>query len=388
MAGKKKRKVRAKDLEGFKYLELLEPFLERLHKVGTERDVAGNRDLHFDQYTSLVLLYFFSPIVTSLRGLQQATDLKKVQKRLGISRISLGSMSEASRVFDAEALQGVITELAERALPLAGAADLKAIEGLTAVDGSLLPALPRMAWALWVDETHRAAKMYLAFEVLRGVPVKVSVTEGNGSEKNELRKMLEAGRLYVVDRGYAEYQLFQEIIDAQSSFVGRIRNDANWTVVEERPLSPEAKAAGVLSDRVVWLGGKKSRKALNQTLRVIEVATGQTDKDGNPEVLLLATDRMDLDAELVALAYRYRWSVELFFRWFKCILGCQHLLSNCENGVEIQVYVAIIASLLVSLWTGKNTTKRTYEMLCFYFCGMADEDELLAHLNKLKDQDT
>ena len=133
--------------------------------------------------------------------------------------------------------------------------------------------------------------------------MKVSVTEGNGSEKNELRKMLEAGRLYVVDRGYAEYQLFQEIIDAQSSFVGRIRNDANWTVVEERPLSPEAKAAGVLSDRVVWLGGKKSRKALNQTLRVIEVATGKTDKDGNPEVLLLATDRMDLDAKLVALSH-------------------------------------------------------------------------------------
>ena len=81
MAGKKKRKVRAKDLEGFKYLKLLEPFLERLHKVGTERDVAGNRDLHFDQYTSLVLLYFFSPIVTSLRGLQQTTELKKVQKQ-------------------------------------------------------------------------------------------------------------------------------------------------------------------------------------------------------------------------------------------------------------------------------------------------------------------
>jgi len=388
MARKKKRKVAEKDLEGFKYLELLEPFLERLRGVGTERDIAGNRDLYFDQYTALILLYFFSPIVTSLRGLQQATELKKVQKQLGISRTSLGSLSEASRVFDAEALQGVITELADRALPLAGAADLKALEGLTAVDGSLLPALPRMAWALWVDETHRAAKMHLAFEVLRGVPVKVSVTEGNGSEKNELRKMLEAGRLCVVDRGYAEYQLFQEIIDAKSSFVGRIRNDANWTTVKERPVSPEAKAIGVLSDREVWLGGKKSRKALEQTLRIVEVDTGKIDKKGNPEVLLLATNRMDLDADLVALAYRYRWSVELFFRWFKCILGCQHLLSHSENGVEIQVYVAIIASLLVSLWTGKKPTKRTYEMLCFFFCGMADEDELLAHLNKLKDQDT
>jgi len=387
MANKKKRRVKVEDLEGFKYLELLEPFLERLQKVGTERDVAGNRELYFNQYTALVLLYFFSPIVTSLRGLQQATELKKVQKRLGISRTSLGSLSEASRVFDAETLQSVITELADRALPLAGAADLKALEGLTAVDGSLLPALPRMAWALWVDETHRAAKMHLAFEVLRGVPVKVSVTEGNGSEKNELRKMLEAGRLYVIDRGYAEYQLFQEIIDVKSSFVGRIRNDANWTTVKERPVSPEAKAANVLSDREVWLGGKKSRKALKQTLRIVKVDTGKIDKKGNPEVLLLATDRMDLDAELIALAYRYRWSVELFFRWFKCILGCQHLLSHSENGVEIQVYVAIIASLLVSLWTGKKPTKRTYEMLCFFFCGMADEDELLAHLNKLKKQD-
>ena len=388
MAGKKKPRIQEKDLQGFKYLELLEPLLEQLHTVGTARDRAGNRNLYFDQYTSLILLYFFSPIITSLRGLQQATELEKVQKQVGVSRVSLGSLSEASRVFDAVALQGVITELAGRAMPLASAKDLEALQGLTAVDGSLLPALPRMAWALWVDETHRAAKMHLGFEVLRGVPVKVSVTEGNGSEKDELRKMLEAGRLYAIDRGYAEYELFQEIIDAKSSFVGRIRNDANWTVVEERPLSPKAKAAGILSDRVVWLGGKKSRKALKQKLRVIEVATGKIDEQGNPEVLLLATDLMDLDADLVALAYRFRWSVELFFRWFKCILGCQHLLSHCENGVEIQVYVAIIASLLVSLWTGKKPTKRTFEMLCFYFCGMADEDELIAHLNKLKDQNT
>ena len=60
MARKKNRRVAEKDLEGFKLLELLEPFLERLQKVGTERDVAGNRDLYFDQYTALVLLYFLA----------------------------------------------------------------------------------------------------------------------------------------------------------------------------------------------------------------------------------------------------------------------------------------------------------------------------------------
>ena len=190
----------------------------------------------------------------------------------------------------------------------------------------------------------------------------------------------------MIDRGYAEYQLFQDIIDAGSSFSGRLRDNAVWQVVEERPLSAAARAAGVVSDRVVWLGGDQSGAVFKQPLRVLEVRTGKTDAHGRPEVLLLATDRMDLEAELVALGYRFRWAIELFFRWFKCILGCRHLLSTCANGVEIQVYLALIASLLISLWTGQKPTKRTYEMLCFYFSGWASEAELLAHIAKLHDQ--
>ena len=99
--------------------------------------------------------------------------------------------------------------------------------------------------------------------------------------------------------------------------------------------------------------------------------------------MVLVTNRLDLDADLVALAYRYRWAVELFFRWVKCVLGCRHLLSQTANGVRMQVYVALIASLLISLWVGRAPTKRTYEMLCFYLSGWASELELLAHLERL-----
>ena len=84
------------------------------------------------------------------------------------------------------------------------------------------------------------------------------------------------------------------------------------------------------------------------------------------------------------LPTRFRWAVELFFRWFKCILGCRHLLANSPNGVTIQVYLAIIASLLISLWAGRKPTVRTLEMIQFYFTGWATEDELMAHLNNLK----
>jgi IS4 transposase len=96
---------------------------------------------------------------------------------------------------------------------------------------------------------------------------------------------------------------------------------------------------------------------------------------------------MDLEADLVALGYRFRWSVELFFRWFKRILGMRHLIAESANGVRIQVYVAIIASLLLSLWVGRKPTKRTYEMFCLFFAGWASEQELLAHIEKLHQQE-
>ena len=69
------------------------------------------------------------------------------------------------------------------------------------------------------------------------------------------------------------------------------------------------------------------------------------------------------------------------------MLGCRHLLSHNPEGIEIQTYCAIIACMLISLWTGRKPTLRTYEMICYHFIGMAEEDELLTHLAKLQKQD-
>ena len=79
-------------------------------------------------------------------------------------------------------------------------------------------------------------------------------------------------------------------------------------------------------------------------------------------------------------------TIEIYFRFFKHILGCRHLLSHDRNGIEIQTYSAIIACMLIALWMGKRPTLRTYEMICFYFCGLAHEDELMQHIEKLKPQ--
>src|SRR5258708_28872256 len=118
MARHRRADIQEKDLQGLKYFRLLVPLLERLHMDASARDRAGNRILHFDQYATLLLLYFFNPIVTSLRGIQQASGLNKVQRLLGCERAALGSLSEASRVFDPELLHEIIVQVAAQALPL------------------------------------------------------------------------------------------------------------------------------------------------------------------------------------------------------------------------------------------------------------------------------
>ena len=124
-------------LQGHRFLTPIKHLLRRLHPAGTERDRAGNRKLFFDQYASLLLLYFFNPALTSLRALQQTTGWEQTRRKLGIERTALGSLSEAARVFDAKQLAPIVQELAAQAVPLKTGREAEALRGLTAVDGSI-----------------------------------------------------------------------------------------------------------------------------------------------------------------------------------------------------------------------------------------------------------
>ncbi len=329
-----------------------------------------------------------------------------MQNKLGIKRTSLGSLSAASRVFDPELLTPIISELAGQVGSLNMDKRLKDLDlTVVAVDGTLLKALPKMLWALWLDKDHRAAKMHLEFDILKGAPLRAQVTDANANERTQLKSSLSSGKLYCLDAGYREYRLLDNIIQKKSSFVVRLQGNTNYEVIEEHQLSEADIKAGVEFDRTVRLGCKQRRDNLSRPIRIIQihyfdervlsgykrksrVSSKKTFRTRSPEhTLLIATDQMDLPAELIGLLYRYRWQIELLFRWFKCILGCQHLLSLSQNGIQIQVYCALIASLLIRLWTGRKPTKRTFEMICLYFQGWATMDELMKHIEGLKAED-
>ena len=383
-------------LRGFKYFKPLWPLLKNV----TTEESHPPRRLHYDQYLCLILFYFFNPILTGVRSLQVASRLEKVQRVLAIQSTSLGSFSEAGAVFDHSLLPPILMQLAQKTLPQETEPRLKDLKKmLVAVDGSLLPALPKMVWALWLDEEHKAAKLHLEFDLLKSVPTQASVTDANENEKTILRKKLSSGKIYVLDAGYAQYSLLEDILKAQSSFVCRLRDNAVWETLSENELSPEDRDAGVQRDLIVRLGSKTKQDELSTPLRVIEihhvdplprrrpsrVSSKKTFRTTTGDyTLLIVTDLMDLPAELIALIFRFRWQIELFFRWFKCILKCQHFLSLSQNGLAIQIYCALIASLLISLWSGHKVGKRTYEMLCLHMQGWASDQELEKHLESLK----
>ena len=392
----KRHKIKEKELQGFKYFKAIAGMLDGIHQAGCMRDKAGNRILHMDQYMSLLLLYMFNPICSSLRAIQQASKLKKVQRILGCPRASLGSLSEASTVFNSKLMEEIVQNIGSQLKPISGNDKLNEINAiLTAVDGTLINALPKMTWALWKKDMM-AIKAHTHFDIQKHVPVRITITEGNGDEKQVLADNLESGRIYVKDRGYAGFALFQQILDSHSSFVCRVKENTVYECLEEFKLTPDAVAAGIVFNRKVRLGcNEKTKNQLSVPIRLVAIKCTPHKKRykigrGGPqqgEMLLIATDIFDMEADVIALIFKHRWSVETFFNFFKHVLGCRHLLSYNQNGIELETYAAIIACMLISLWTGHKPTLRTFEMLCWYFTGMADEDELLAHIARLQKQD-
>ncbi len=219
--------MRESDIVGLKYFDRLMPLLERLHEVGTERDRAGNRQLFFDHYGAFILLFLFNPIVTSLRGIQQASELKKGQKKLGCPRVSLGSLSEATEVFDPEPVKQIASELAAQLEPLGKDRQFPEVKHLiTAVDGTVVKTLSRIVQAAYLrspgdGRSLSAWRLHTHFEVERGLPVRIDVTgaggQGEADERAVLRKALGPDRCYVMDRGYAQFSLFNAIVAAGSS---------------------------------------------------------------------------------------------------------------------------------------------------------------------------
>ena len=402
------RALKDKDIVCLGHLRRVFPLLDRLNDVGCERDRAGNRELFFGDYCKLVLLYIWNPLIDSLRMLQEAGELTSVAKALGVRRFSLGSFSETPRIFEPERLEPIIEELAGQLQPPNKDPRLCELKhALTLVDSTVLSALTRLARsAVGVDarcNTSRDGGAVYGWRLHtqldldtfspRHLERRGARNAGANRENNVLRQSLESGRCYVGDGGYADRTLFDDIVARDSSYVVRLREDSVMQVLEERLLSQEALDAHVVRDAMVRLGVEGAGQ-MGHPVRIVAIQVqphpkrtrkareGVTKGTRQSELLLLATSLLDLPAELVALIYLYRYTIELFFRIFKQLLGARHLLSQREEGIDVQVNCTVIVCLLLCLMTRKRPSKSNRNMIGWYPIGLASEQELIDHLNR------
>lgn len=362
---------------------LVEDFQDRLNQATPPQELPATwsdpqRQCSHADYLSLFLLGLLNPVVRTMRGLCEASRLTRVQDEVCTRPVSLGSFSEAQAVVEPALLAKVFDQLREE-MPAPAKASPTDRRWLIQ-DSSLLEALPRMYWALWrrQGKAQSQVRLHLSLDLEGDCPARVVITPGKQCERAAWRTQWRRGDSYVGDRYYGEdYQMFGELEQAGVAFVVRLRDEAVMQVEQELSLSQIDQQARVIRHAWVHLGCNARYRSIR--LRVVWVQTPK-------EVLRLVTNLAveDLSAAEVALLYKERWQIELFFRWIKCILGCRHWLAESPQGTALQIYLALIAALLLQRYTGQRPNRRMMELIQFYLMGVATLQELWAGLKRLE----
>ena len=361
---------------------LIRAFRKRLaHAVAKTRPATTwahpERKLTRADYLSLFLFGLLNPVVRTARGLCATSQLARVQRDVCTHPVSLGSFSPAQAQVEPDLLATVFADLSRDVCrrPRANATARRWL----IQDGSLFAALPRMYWALWRRQgpAQSQVRLHLSLDLAQAAPARVAITPGKRCERAAWRTQVQPGDGFIADRYYGEdYGLFGELTEADMVFVVRLRDQAVFQVLEELPLTAADREARVT--RSVWATLGCDPRHQSVRVRLVWV---QTEK----ELICLVTNLApeELSAADVAQFYKERWRIELFFRWLKCILGCRHWLAESPAGVTVQLYLALIAALLLQLTTGVRPTKRMLELIQFYLLGVATLKELQAGLARL-----
>jgi putative transposase len=199
-------------------------------------------------------------------------------------------------------------------------------------------------------------KLHLLYDALRETPVQHSFTPANVNDRDEGIKLpIEAGAVYVFDKGYCDYTWWHHIQTTGAYFVTRFKRNAALQVHRSQAIPTDAVDT-VLADEVVIFSNRHpaaGRKNPYQVpLRRVTVARAD-----HPTPLVLATNDLSSPALEVAARYKARWGIELFFKWIKQHLKIKTLLGRSENAVHIQILTALITYLLLALFRQASAFK-------------------------------
>jgi hypothetical protein len=381
------------DVSQLRGLKLLDRFREIFagldaRRTKSPRELDPRRKFDAADYFSMILFTLINPVIGTMRGLCAASKLKEYKHRTGLPKVSLGSFSEAQSLFEPELLRGVLSEIMKGIVGDPPESLVQAMRGrkLEAIDRSLWEVLPRMGWAHWRNQfstKQNAVRLHLRWRLFEPGVGGAKLVAARECERSVLRhELLEPDAIYVGDRNYSgDYGLLERMDEIGASFVVRLQDKSVIKEIEKIPVSEKDRKRGITHYQRVALGHRNPK---DNGWRLVRLVPGP----GRDHIVILTNLPLEeVGAWELCEIYKLRWTIELFFRWLKCLLPCRHWLAESENGVATQVYCALIAALLLSQRGGKLPTKRTMEMVQFWMMGWADDDELAAAIGPAKKRD-
>jgi IS4 transposase len=196
-------------------------------------------------------------------------------------------------------------------------------------------------WALF-RKRKAAVKLHTLIDLRGNIPTVVFITHGKVHDVNILDDLIiEAGAMYVMDRGYLAFERLYKIHQSLAFFVTRAKRNFDYKRLYSGYVD---KATGVLCDQTVTLQGFYAKKSYPDKLRRIKYYDADTKKK-----LVFLTNNFLLSAVTIADIYRCRWQVELFFKWIKQHLRIKAFYGTSENAVKTQIWIAISVYVLVAI---------------------------------------
>jgi len=259
---------------------------------------------------------------------------EKIAPANGIKKSSffeaINSRGLEQLIYVYEHLQGQATNILPKSHPELG--------DLIGIDGSLIDAVLSMCWADY-RKGAKKAKVHLGFDLNRGIPKKIFLTDGKGAERPFVSQILSPGQTGVIDRGYQSHSHFDQWQEEGKYFVCRIKASTNKVLVKANDIEPDSI---VFYDAIVLLG----TPGVNRTEKPLRLVGYEIDGIK----YWVATNRYDLSAEQIAMIYKLRWDIEKFFGWWKRHLKVYHLIARSEYGLMVQIIGGLITYLLLAIY--------------------------------------
>jgi IS4 transposase len=301
----------------------------------------------------------------ALRNISNSLNNDDLSQEIELDSIAASTISRRLRWLRTEVLQMLFKSLVTHFGRKNGFANIeKQLGHIYLIDSTTISlCLTKYPWAEFrKTKSGVKAHLRLRFSDDGSIPDEVVVTPAKRSDRTQMGQLVveETGALNVFDRGYNDYKKFDDYCEKGILFVTRLKSNAIVNVIIDNPVDPD----GVIDkDQIVRLG--EGRNQMKHDLRLIETK----DTEDNPIIIL--TDDFAISALEIGDIYRYRWQIELFFKWIKQHLTVKHLYGASDQAVENQIFITLITYCLLMLLkteTGFRGTLQTIQRLlktCF-----------------------